>query len=114
MNSQFEYGLVLLCCVAVPALLYLHPNYPLKGKMKIVFTSIFISAVPFIGWDVWATSLKHWSFNPLYHSNFFIFNLPLEEVLFFIAVPFCITFVWSLISRYNSWKDLFTKLLTLK
>jgi lycopene cyclase domain-containing protein len=114
MNSQFEYAAVLLCCVAIPALLYFHPNYPLKGKMKLVFASIIIAGLPYIAWDIWATSSKHWAFNQNYHSNFFIFNLPFEEVMFFVAIPFCTTFTWSLISSYNSWKDIYKKLLTLK
>ncbi len=80
--------------------------------MKFVFASIIISAIPYILWDVWATYNKHWSFNAKYHSNIFIYNLPLEEVLFFVVIPFCIIFVWSLLRKYNSWKDLYKKMLT--
>lgn len=112
MFSNLEYFFVLLACVSLPALLYFHPNYPLKKNLKWAFLSILISAIPYILWDIWATEQGHWSFNPKYILNIYIFNLPVEEVAFFLVIPFCITFVWSIISQYSSLKDLYKRMFT--
>ncbi len=59
---------------------------------KPVFLSIIIVAIPFIVWDVIFTKNGVWGFNALYHLNVDIFGLPLEEVLFFICIPFASIF----------------------
>ncbi len=53
-----------------------------------VILSILPVAIPFIIWDAYAVSNKHWSFD----SNQILgiygpFKIPLEEFLFFIIVP---------------------------
>lgn len=59
---------------------------------KSVFLSIFIVAFFFLVWDVWFTKMGVWGFNPNYHVNFTIFSLPLEEILFFICIPYASIF----------------------
>jgi lycopene cyclase domain-containing protein len=53
----------------------------------------------FGGWDVFATCRGHWYFNPTGVYDMRVINLPLEEVLFFIFIPFCCIFTWEAI-RY--------------
>ena len=54
----------------------------------------------FIPWDIWFTEMGIWGFNEYYISGVYFFNLPLEECLFFIFIPFCCIFtyhvVWTL------------------
>ena len=59
---------------------------------KAVFLSIFIVAFFFLIWDVWFTKIGVWGFNPTYHINFTILGLPLEEILFFICIPYASIF----------------------
>ena len=59
---------------------------------KPVFLSIFLIAVPFIVWDIIFTNKGVWGFNPEYHLNLQIFGLPLEEILFFICIPYASIF----------------------
>jgi lycopene cyclase domain-containing protein len=60
--------------------------------------AIIISAIPFLLWDALVTG-AHWHFNPLYVSGIKIINLPIEEILFFITVPFACLFTWEMIIR---------------
>jgi lycopene cyclase domain-containing protein len=59
---------------------------------KSVFLSIGIVAIFFLIWDVWFTKIGVWGFNPTYHSNVMLYGLPLEEMLFFICIPYASIF----------------------
>lgn len=59
---------------------------------KSVFLAIFLVAIPFLIWDVIFTQNGVWGFNPQYHLDLLIFGLPLEEILFFICIPYASIF----------------------
>ena len=54
----------------------------------------------YIAWDMYFTHLKVWGFNTTYIKEIWIGNLPLEEVLFFIVVPYCCIFIYECIRCY--------------
>ncbi|SDX25755.1 lycopene cyclase domain-containing protein [Lutibacter oricola] len=59
---------------------------------KIVFLAIFITAIPFLIWDIYFTKMKVWGFNLDYYLGIEIFKLPLEEILFFFCIPYASIF----------------------
>ncbi len=60
--------------------------------------SIGLIVVIFGAWDVFATYRGHWHFNPDGVWSPKIINLPIEEVLFFVVIPFCCIFTWEAIN----------------
>lgn len=54
----------------------------------------------FIPWDMFFTYVRVWSFNPKYISGINIGNLPLEEVLFFITIPYACVFIYECLNAY--------------
>ena len=59
-----------------------------------------LPAIGYIVWDGYFTFLGVWSFNEQYVSGMKIFNLPVEEVLFFFVVPYCCMFIYACIRHY--------------
>lgn len=59
---------------------------------KIAFISIIAVAIPFLIWDAYFTEIGVWGFNSEYHLPFKFFGMPIEEVMFFICIPYACLF----------------------
>lgn len=59
-----------------------------------------IIAVPYLIWDEIFTANEFWGFNPEYLIGIYLGNLPLEEVSFFLVVPFACTFIYVCVKYY--------------
>lgn len=65
-----------------------------------VFLGIAVMSLLFIPWDVWFTSKEVWGFNERFISGIKIANLPVEEWLFFIVVPFACAFIYEVLNYF--------------
>jgi len=68
-------------------------NY--QSRIKSVVLSIISVGTVFVAWDVLATYRGHWSFNPDYVVGARLLGLPIEEILFFVTVPFSCLFTYE-------------------
>jgi lycopene cyclase domain-containing protein len=85
---------------------------PHKDWRTLLRCVLFVS-LPFMYWDIWAANEGHWGFNPEYVTTFRFLNVPVEEFLFFITVPFACLYVWGVIKKhYRAKKQISTSLLT--
>ena len=69
---------------------------------KPLFIGIFLNAFLFILWDGWFTRSGIWWFNNNYVWPYRINDLPIEEWLFFIVVPYASVFIYACIKAYFS------------
>jgi lycopene cyclase domain-containing protein len=87
------YFILLVSSVAVPFILSFDKKLQFRRQWKYLFPAIFVVAAVYIFFDVLLTKAGVWGFNPRYHSNILLFNLPIEEWLFFIVIPYASIFL---------------------
>ncbi len=75
-------------------------------KWKALVTAHVCIALFFCIWDIFFTYWGVWGFNPNYIVGLYLINLPVEEVLFFICIPYCCLFIYENINHYMSLKAL--------
>ncbi len=92
--DKYTYILVNLGSIIIPFLFSFHPKLNFNKKWKSTILSIVIVAIPFIAWDIVYTGMGIWGFNPNYLLGISIFNLPLEELLFFICIPYACLYTY--------------------
>jgi lycopene cyclase domain-containing protein len=95
---NFEYLIFNTIVISGPAFFGSLKCCYIWNHLKPMLIAIVIPAIPFLLWDVFVTG-THWHFNPEYVSGIKIINLPIEEILFFITVPFACLFTWEMIIR---------------
>jgi lycopene cyclase domain-containing protein len=101
LNPHYTYSLILLCALAGPLLLSFDKKVAFYKKWKFLFPSMLLPAFFYIVWDIWFTDMGVWSFNESYILPIRkVFNLPIEEVLFFFIVPYCSVFIYECIKSY--------------
>lgn len=67
---------------------------------KTVFGAMCCIGIPFLIHDYFFTKMAIWGFNEAYLTGYYALNLPIEEVLFFVVVPFSCTFIYVCCQSY--------------
>ncbi len=105
MNAHYTYLIILMASLAAPLSLSFDKKVAFYKQWKFLFPAMVIPATFYIIWDVLFTSKNVWSFNDNYITGIYIFNLPIEEVLFFFVVPYCCVFIYECIRCYFTIRD---------
>lgn len=90
-----KYLAVLILSGFFPLLLSFYPPLKFWRNSKALILTLSILVIVFGVWDVFAAWRGHWYFNPKGIIGIKIINLPVEEWLFFIIIPFCCIFTWE-------------------
>lgn len=102
MNTHYSYLLLNILSVVFPFILSFDKKVAFYKHWKYMFPAIAITGVFFVAWDMLFTAWGVWSFNPEFILGIYVFNLPLEEVLFFLCVPYSCVFIYEVMNAYVS------------
>lgn len=94
------YLLVNVLSAIVPFLFSFYPAIRFNKHFPAFFTGNLLAAACFISWDVFFTARGVWGFNSRYILGPHLFNLPVEEVLFFICIPFACVFTYHCLNTF--------------
>jgi lycopene cyclase domain-containing protein len=108
MNSHYTYLLIDALTIAGPLGLSFDKKVAFFSKWKSILPALFFPGLFFIIWDIIFTLKGVWSFNPEFITGVYVGNLPIEEVLFFIVVPYSCLFIYECLVGYKI-KNVFEK-----
>ena len=85
LETKYLYFILLAFSFAYPLAQSFEWRLTYYKKWRHLFLGILVMMLIFIPWDIWFTKISVWWFRSDYISGIKLFNLPLEECLFFIA-----------------------------
>ena len=94
------YTIILIASISIPFILSFDKKLQFYKQWKYLLPSIIIIALFYIVGDIYFTKMGVWGFNEKYLSSIFIFKLPIEEWLFFLAIPYASIFLHDVLHVY--------------
>lgn len=94
------YLIINILIILVPLGLSFEKNLKYYKNFFYLLFSLAIVSTFFIIWDHFATIRGDWSFSESHIIGLKFFSLPLEEILFFITVPYSIIFTYETFNHY--------------
>jgi lycopene cyclase domain-containing protein len=88
------YVFINLGAISIPFIAGFDKRLRFDRQWRFLFPAILLTMTVFIPWDMLKTYLGVWGFNPRYLLGFYIGNLPIEEWMFFITIPYACLFTY--------------------
>ena len=97
---ELDYLTINALVIAFPLLLSFDKRVRFFRKWRPLGGAILAVSPVFIVWDAIATARGDWSFNGEYVGDATLLGLPVEEVLFFVTVPYACLFIYECLLVY--------------
>lgn len=106
--QQYTYLLINFFTVIVCFIFSFHYKIKFNRYFGAFLAASLIVGVVFVAWDAWFTKIGVWWFNDQYLLGIRFAGLPLEELLFFICIPFACLFTYFCLDKFFKldWKPL--------
>jgi lycopene cyclase domain-containing protein len=107
--EKFLYLTLNILTISFPLIRSFEHRIQYARKWYALFPGIAFSGFIFIVWDHWFTVIGVWEFNPRYITGIYFFELPIEEWMFFLTVPFACLFIYEVLNFFIK-KDVLGKI----
>ena len=88
--DRFQYLILMGLCLAITLPLEFLFGARVWRRPRRLVAAMAIPVAIFLVWDLVAIARDHWDFNPRYVTGWELpFNLPVEELAFFLVIPIC-------------------------
>ncbi|MGH9264395.1 MAG: lycopene cyclase domain-containing protein [Acidimicrobiales bacterium] len=88
--DRFQYLILMGLCLLITLPLEFLFGARVWRRPRRLAAAMGIPLVIFLVWDVVAIARDHWDYNPDYVTGWELpFNLPIEELSFFLVIPIC-------------------------
>jgi lycopene cyclase domain-containing protein len=87
--SHLAYLAVLAGCLVGAVWLEVVVRTRVLRRWRRLLLTLVPVLVVFLAWDAYAISRGHWTFDPDRTTGVLVGRVPLDEILFFLVVPFC-------------------------
>lgn len=120
--DKWLYVFINLGAISIPFIAGFDKRLRFDKQLKFLFPAMLLTMVIFIPWDMYKTYLEVWGFNKRYLLGFYIGNLPVEEWMFFVAIPYACVFTYhslnylvkkDFIGKYAEWLTLMLAIILL-
>ena len=99
--ENYYYLTLDIASILFPLLFSFNKKANFFKKWKYLWPAILLPALIFAVWDNWFVGMGVWGFNPRYITGIYLGHLPLEEVLFFICIPYACIFTYEAVNYYK-------------
>ena len=94
------YGYILLFSFLGPLALSFDKKVAYYKRIRHLLVPIVLVSGLFLVWDQWFTEQGVWGFTAAHTAHIFLGKLPLEEILFFVVVPYNCIFIYEVMGAY--------------
>jgi lycopene cyclase domain-containing protein len=98
--ENYTYLTVNFFTIIFPFIFSLTKWFNFSDYWKYYFPGNILVAIVYLIWDSFYTHLGVWGFDFKYTLGVHIFNLPIDEILFFICTPFACVFTYFCFKKY--------------
>ncbi|NND76750.1 MAG: lycopene cyclase domain-containing protein [Flavobacteriales bacterium] len=99
--ANYFYLFLDIISISFPLLATFDKRISYYKDLKYLFPAMLITGGVFITWDVLFTQWGVWGFNSKYLIGIDIFNLPMEEWLFFLCIPYASIFIYASLKYFK-------------
>lgn len=101
--TSFAYLILLVACLVGTAPLEIVLGTRVYARWRRLLLTLAPVIVVFVIWDLLAIRAGHWGFDREQVTGLSVGGLPVEELLFFVAIPICAILTLEAVRAVKGW-----------